>query len=77
MRNEELVPPSCIAEPPRIHLAHVSKANQTHHEVFHGARIPFEGEKGSVVVAWRESNVFKYRRRRMEGKKEVEDIHDH
>ena len=33
--ERRVLPPSCIAEPPGIHLPHVPKANQSDDKVFH------------------------------------------
>ncbi|RDW89357.1 hypothetical protein BP6252_01389 [Coleophoma cylindrospora] len=49
-----LLPPTCVAEPPGIHLAHVSHANDSYYEVVHAWRDCVAGNTPSTLYSFEE-----------------------
>ncbi|RDW70275.1 hypothetical protein BP5796_08672 [Coleophoma crateriformis] len=49
-----LLPPTCVAEPPGIHLPHVAHANDPYYEVVHAWRDCVEGNTPSTLYSFEE-----------------------
>jgi hypothetical protein len=55
---DRALPPSCITEPPRIHLPHISHSNYTHNKVLHHVKVQ---EKVLVRRVIQSNEVCRYR----------------